>query len=1788
MNKAKRILSLALCLVMMLTLMPFSVFAADEGTHSIVIKYVYKDGTEARSQYTATVEYGSSFNVSVKNPVIQGYQVDTSQSSGPASVSVNADTVNFALSNITSDVTVKVVYIPARVKYTVNFYQQNVDNDGYTLADREELSGYTGSYIQYFYAQDEHDDPSRQKARSYTGFTTLPFNDNDEDAIIAADGTTVVDIYYDRDYYLVKFNLGEGGYGVDPVYGRYGDTFSVGTPVRPGYTFAGWDKTVDTTITGNATYTAKWTAKDVNYTVVYWQENANDDGYSYWETATKTALADTTVSGADDKSAPGFKYNDTSTNKNVTVKGDGSTIVNVYYDRQEYTLTFKTARGYTLNCEEKTEHIHDGTCSPEPNHVHTRACYGAQDAGNLGQGDIDKIIKDCDDAGYPLVSGTIFRLVYYGNRYVLYFDGNWYDYGKDNFTTAQLYKDGNTYKIVAEYMGNEIKIQSGIFTHSTYAYEGRPTCKCSKTEHLHTEACYKGSDPTTAGTITAKYGQDIRDKFPIPEYEGFWWKVPSNNVGLGEGKYIVSLDTMPAQDLTFTGHYEGRNANLTYYVECLPGETADKSMDGKYFKLYKNRTTKKDGSLTKAEEFHDIIGFKQYKSDPSFNGNSVSPNRNNYFYYTRNSYNLTYYNFNTQLSNPPDVKYQAPLASSYNIKPPYPTGVEAGMYEFKGWYYTEGCYDGTEVHWDSDTMPANDVMLYAKWVPVSHSVKFYTTEADAKANTNCLSNQSVSHGSAPAAVENPTYNDLDFVGWFYRDENGNEKAIDIASARVSKDMVIYAKWNSKVMVQYTVRYLLKDSEVPVAAEKTGYTLGGTNKTFEAKVGDELYAYYQNGYYPVVRSSSLQVMPGVANELTFEYIEAPNVPYTVKYVDNEGRELATAKIVDDNNASVVTEKAATIENYIPDAATKRLILAVPEGRAPVPSDNILYFIYTYDVENALVTVTHWKQLADGTYEEYQSNSYTAAKNSPAAADPINIPGYTYNSAKSNESGTVDDNGLELNLYYDENSVTINYVAEDNGSVTPVSESVKVISGSAKGSVANPANGYRVLGWFDGSGNKINSGVVIRNDGSYAFVPAKTGDRYQTATYTAKFVKNEVVNKTAVVDYGIPADIDIGVSVTGVSKNAPSSGDVLVTYNDYTDNEISTDNANISASGDAIRYTLKGILNSTETFYYSAQAEEGFYRHASVTVVPATTVYYEDSIGSITYIDGVAASGDSGKWSIDGTDLSKNAVQSIANEVYGYDAEYANFTTYSMGSAHKVTVSAKNNPNSTYSGGEGCSWPTASFSFHGTGFDIISVTDTDAGLVKVTVSGNTDAGKAYNRSFVVNEYYGYKCTQNQAAPYLVYVWEYIEGRGWHVMHHENANETLHNAIPATEAQLQTYIDQYGANRKANPENGDTFVTYEKNYTWENVNSGALYQIPVMKITGLEPGTYTVTITPTFGSNYDMNKDGHYSFCLDAIRVYEPVGSSHSAYAEAEKAPQYIALRSYLIGQNAFKNDETTITGIAFIDGYTLDETIADYADYNEFGPNNEIYLKPDKAISFKFDMSNVKSVQLGCKTISRDGEAQVCVNSESNVIKTKTATDMFYDITNYIDKDGLITITNNGSDVISLTTLKVTYISDSSTKGDPSVDEGTVRQAKALVRSIMLAAVPVEVIPFEPVVSVDVQETATVGDEVTVKVTTSDDVAYITVNGDVVDAHDGNYVWTYTMAAENEGDMAVEVVAYNAEGEAAENVMTANVAVEAAPVVPDEPDTPDQPDQPEKTPVIVKVLTAIKNFFSKLFG
>lgn len=582
--------------------------------------------------------------------------------------------------------------------------------------------------------------------------------------------------------------------------------------------------------------------------------------------------------------------------------------------------------------------------------------------------------------------------------------------------------------------------------------------------------------------------------------------------------------------------------------------------------------------------------------------------------------------------------------------------------------------------------------------------------------------------------------------------------------------------------------------------------------------------------------------------------------------------------------------------------------------------------------------------------------------------------------------------------------------------------------------------------------------------YKFVEATRSEDGKTVNlyYTFK------AEKTFVIDFGLPLKIrptDVHPGLQGVT----------ITKVDIA-NQSTYANIKADANG-VITYTLNQRINGADTFsvYYHGYRDgrPADKLQYTITVIPATSVYYEDSFASFTNGTGKAATA---KWTTDtdGTPAKATTTQALtelgksADAVYGYDNAYADSTKLSMGSAHKVTVDA----NMVNGWTENSAWPTATFTFKGKGFDVISLTNNKSGAIFVDVYAGKEATGTPVKQLTVNNYYGYK----------------------------------------------------------QDENGNWVVDTE--------SSNALYQIPVMKVSGLDYGEYTAVIRVAYSKFFDTAKKNAYSFWLDAIRVYDPMGKDNATYTQDNEGyPQYIKLRDALVAENI----ETAL----FIDG-AANATIEKYTNY---GPNNEVYLANGQAITFTVPGdANIASIQIGAK--APNGSAAQMVVSNGVAKEIKSATEMYYEISKAGDS---FTITNTGTGILSLTNLKITFTTSGQTV---ALSAPTAEEQTAAVMSVRaLFAEPEQT--FEPeYFTAKWSRNVRKGGTATLTVKASADVESITVNGEEITAYttktarsfwgakETYHVFTYRVT--NAATADYSICAVNADGVASDPI-TATLTV-----------------------------------------
>lgn len=506
---------------------------------------------------------------------------------------------------------------------------------------------------------------------------------------------------------------------------------------------------------------------------------------------------------------------------------------------------------------------------------------------------------------------------------------------------------------------------------------------------------------------------------------------------------------------------------------------------------------------------------------------------------------------------------------------------------------------------------------------------------------------------------------------------------------------------------------------------------------------------------------------------------------------------------------------------------------------------------------------------------------------------------------------------------------------------------------------PVNKETGDGTYEKYDYEVNEASLVAE--GYITIYGESADGYTLYIYnyrTEEFTQKD----TVVIDYGLPVDVDVltndkmeqseleaddyelaGVGVLNDTEGG--NGYLLNSVTEKMEGDLAgRDNSSKGSFGTAevitgsadtgsdqemigkqlIRYTPNTMqMNSYEKLLYAVELKDHVknnqnYVYGEVNVIPATTIYYEDNFETvkqngenvtegIKYTNGKNKEGtENAVWTTDVQsdsnpakvqDTDRPGMEAVANawtDSYGNDSHYTDDLKFSNGSSHVVTVDESNLP---YYGG---TCPTAEFTFTGTGFDVISVTSGDTGVVQIDVKKH-DSGEIL-KSYTADTYYGYT---------------YKDGK-WFVDPSADGSNALYQ-IPILKISDLTY------------------GTYDVVITPMYINE--------------------------FDHHYSEKESASndYKVYLDAIRIYNPAGTSteHSdgskfnvidqAYAQdGEQNPQYMEIRDFLL--NAGEITETPVSdgiGTVFIDG---NSELSDIKEYESVGPKNEVYLDNKQAISF----------------------------------------------------------------------------------------------------------------------------------------------------------------------------------------------------------------------------------------------
>lgn len=367
-------------------------------------------------------------------------------------------------------------------------------------------------------------------------------------------------------------------------------------------------------------------------------------------------------------------------------------------------------------------------------------------------------------------------------------------------------------------------------------------------------------------------------------------------------------------------------------------------------------------------------------------------------------------------------------------------------YEFSGWYQKPADI-GVKAKVEKLYM-AKEWKLYGKFTPIEYTIQYVYNDGKATSTnptTYTVESDTITLADATGADWGKT-----FLEW--HDENG-QKITEIPTGSTG-DRVITAYWNWPVHLHYLdkdnneiesatlyVSELEPGACVLPTGEKTGYDFDGW---YEAKKDIGTASHKLNALSIAKKW-----------ELYGRYTAKTDVSYTVKYLrEGDNKVLAPEKVVTDQTFDTeVTEQAADVVGYTPDAPSKTMILD--------EYNKVLTFSYsanTYDY-----TVRHIKQLPDGSYDEANAEVETlSGKFEALAAVTAKDYGshYPTNDADTKQNIKIEE-GLTIDVKYDLDEHTLTFETNGGSAINPVT----VRHGNAVARPADPTKDkYTFIGWY----------------------------------------------------------------------------------------------------------------------------------------------------------------------------------------------------------------------------------------------------------------------------------------------------------------------------------------------------------------------------------------------------------------------------------------------------------------------------------------------------------------------------------------------------------------------------------------------------------------------------------------------------------------------------------------------------------------------------------------------------
>ena len=1065
------------------------VFYYTVNSYPLNITYKYADdvpdaalrGKKAAEPVSRDIAFGAPY--SVASPLIPGYT---------ASVAAVAGTM------AENGVTVEVVYRAATdTAYTVKHMLQDVTGDGYTedAAARQTLHGTTGA-------------ATNAAANTYTGFTAQAV----EQKTIAADGSTVVEIKYDRNSYEVTYAyVGKAPAGASALPEKA--TVKYGAPVAvaeaataPGYTFSGWSQKEDFTMPAeNVTITGSFTANgNTAYRVEHYQQNLAGNGFTLAETEELTGKTDTTAT-ANPKTYTGFAFDESveDTVASGNIAGDGSLVLKLYYTRNSYEVSYAytgtvPAGASALPAAASYKYGADVTVAPQA------TAPGYTFNGWLEDGKVTASFKM--PAGPVQLTGSFTANTdtrYTVEHWTEDLDGEGYtlretEANLTGVTDTTATAEAKSYEGFRFDEGNENNVLTGVITG-----DGKLVLKVYYARNSYEVSYDYGAAPTGAsqlpGTVSYKYGAEVRvaDKATAPGYTFDGWKKDNAE---------VTSFTMPAGAVQLTGRFTA-NTDTGYKVEHY-----QQNLAGDAFVLFEteeqNATTDTHVSATPK----DYTGFTY---DGTVDGTVTEGNVAGdgslvlKLYYTRDSYKVTYQYTGKVPTGASELP--AETTEKYGAAVTVAADATAPGYTFSGWSREDGF-----------TMPAENVTITGSFTAngeTPYKVEHYQQNLEDDGYTLADTENLTGETDTTATANPKTYTGFAFDGT----AEGTVASGNIAGDGSLVLKLYYTRNSYDVTYAYTGTVPTGASALPEkatvkygapvtvaeAATAPGYTFSGWSRndftmpaenvtitgSFTANSNTEYTVrhHFQNildDAYDADTAMLSETLSGTTDTLTAAAAKTV-AGFTAQSFQQKNIAGDGSTVVDiyynRNSYTVTYAVTGTVDpnpnykqadyrfgqNVAAEAAAAKAgydFIGWANEPAVMPANDVTATGYFVARTDTAYQVQHYKQnLEDDGFTLAETEELTGKTDTIATANPKTYTGFTLDGTVEGTvaSGNIaGDGSLVLKLYYTRNSYDVTYAytgtVPTGASALPEKATVKY---GAPVTVAEAATapGYTFSGW-----------------------------------------------------------------------------------------------------------------------------------------------------------------------------------------------------------------------------------------------------------------------------------------------------------------------------------------------------------------------------------------------------------------------------------------------------------------------------------------------------------------------------------------------------------------------------------------------------------------------------------------------------------------------------------------------------------------------------------------------------